>query len=465
MQPGGFEQIVAREQGLHRRLGSARLSMIALGGAIGTGLFLGSAFAIGLAGPGVLVSYAIGALVALLLAGCLAEMTLAHPVTGSFGAFAEYYLGPLAGFLVRYTYWTCIVLAVGTEVSAVAVYMRFWFPAVPGWCWVLGFSATLIAINACSVGAFGLVEYWFSAIKVTAILAFIALATWILLRGGGPASGMGLRNYSGYGGFLPHGAWGVWVAVIVALFSYLSIEMIAVAAGEAEDPGRTVRRAFRVTAVRLVLFYLATLALILALVPWPSVGTQESPFVRVMRLLGIPAAAGVCNLVILIAALSAMNSQLYITSRTLFSLARAGEAPPRFGVVSARGIPLQALMMSSIGVAAAAVANVLAPAGAYLAMVSVSAFGALFTWMMIFLTHYRFRRAQGPAAPGAFRMAGFPLTTLTGAALMAAVLVTSAFTAQFRLTLVFGLPFLGLLVCIYRLRHRSGRASSSSPAR
>jgi len=178
----GFDDIIQRERGLRRTLSARRMSMIAIGGAIGTGLFLGSGFAISLAGPAVLLSYLLGALIALLLMGCLAEMTIAHPTSGSFGAYAEYYLGPLAGFLVRYAYWTGIVLAVGTEVTAIALYMHFWFPGSPGWPWIVGFSALLVLVNARSVNVFGAIEYWFSAIKITAIVLFIVLAAWIVWR-------------------------------------------------------------------------------------------------------------------------------------------------------------------------------------------------------------------------------------------------------------------------------------------
>jgi L-asparagine transporter-like permease len=464
----GFLQIIERERGLQRRLSAARLSMIAIGGAIGTGLFLGSGFAIGLAGPAVLLSYAVGAIIALLLMGCLAEMTIAHPITGSFGAYAEYYVGPLAGFLVRYAYWTCIVLAVGTEVTAVALYMHYWFPAAPGWVWIVGFSALLIAVNARSVNVFGAVEYGLSAIKVAAIVIFIVLAGYLLWRAPSTYSGtagagatMGLSNYTAYGGFFPHGLWGAWVAVIIAVFSYLSIEMIAVAAGEAEQPEIAIRRAFRSTVVRLILFYLLTLALILAIVPWTAAGIDESPFVKVMRALAVPGAAAIFNGVILIAALSAMNSQLYITTRMMFSLARAGYAPRRFGVLSERGVPVQALLLSSIGIAIAAVLSVLAPKSAFIMMVSVSAFGAMFTWMMIFVTHYYFRRARAAQPHSSFRMIGFPLTTLAGAALMAAVLLTTAFSDAFRPTLTFGVPFLALLCVMYWYR----QARDSSRAR
>lgn len=453
----GFDAIIAREGGLARSLSGAKLSMIAIGGAIGTGLFLGSGFAIGTAGPAVLVSYAIGALIAWLLMGCLAEMTVAHPTTGSFGAYAEHYIGPLAGFLVRYAYWTCIVLAVGTEVTAVALYMKYWFPAVPGAVWILGFSAALVAVNAVRVGTFGAVEYVFSLIKLTAIVAFIILAALLLAtdRDGS----MGLRNYTAFGGFLPHGIGGMWVAVIMAIFSYLSIEMIGVAAGEAAQPEVAVVHAFRLTVLRLVLFYLLTLALMLCVLPWNQAGAAKSPFVMVMERLHLPAAGGIMNFVILIAALSAMNSQLYITTRMLFSLSRAGHAPRRLGSLSSRGVPFNALLVSTSGIALATGLSVLAPGGSFLIMVSVSVFGAMFTWMMIFITHLCFRRARARAglALPAFRMWGYPLTTLFGAGAMAALLLTTAFTEPFRMTLAFGLPFLGALALIHTLRFRRVR--------
>jgi L-asparagine transporter-like permease len=460
---GTFSAIVQRESGLHRTLSASKLTMIAIGGAIGTGLFLGSGFAIGTAGPSVLVSYAIGALIALLLMGCLAEMTVAHPTTGSFGGYAEHYVGPLAGFMVRYAYWTCIVLAVGTEVTAVALYMKFWFPAVPGSVWILAFSALLITVNAFSVSTFGTVEYWFSLVKITAIVAFILLAGYIVFQTIGvqpndAAGSVGFRNYTAFGGFLPHGIGGMWVAVIMAIFSYLSIEMIAVAAGEAAQPEVAIVRAFSSTVVRLVLFYILTLALMLAVLPWTQAGSARSPFVMVIERLHLPAAGGVMNFVILVAALSAMNSQLYITTRMMFSLARAGQAPRGLGTLTARGIPFNALLVSTSGIALATVLSVVAPGGAFLMMVGISVFGAMFTWMMIFVTHYFFRRTRlrEGTAPASFSMWGFPATPLLGAALMAALLLTTAFTDAFRLTLVFGLPYLALLAVIYFWRYRGG---------
>ncbi|MFU2512846.1 amino acid permease [Pseudomonas aeruginosa] len=457
----GFAAIAAREQGLKRQLSSAQMSMIAIGGAIGTGLFMGSTFAIGVAGPGVLVSYAIGALITLLLMGCLAEMTVAHPTSGSFGAYAEFYIGPLAGFLVRYAYWAAIVLAVGTEVTAIALYMKYWYPEVAGWVWILLFSSALVLTNAVSVKAFGHFEYAFSAIKISAILAFILLGAWLLFGGANPE--YGFHHYVAHGGFLPRGLSGVWVAVIIAIFSYLSIEMIAVAAGEAEHPERAVKQAFRVTMVRLLVFYILTLAIILAIIPWNHSGQGVvSPFVSVMQQVGIPGATGLINFVILVAALSAMNSQLYTTTRMMFSLARAGHAPQAMGRLSRAGVPLNALALSCTGVALATLVNVVFPEQSFMLMMAISIFGALFAWMMIFFTHYRFRRhherSGGPQL--SFRMWGFPFATLLGLFLMMAILATTAFVPEFRMTLVFGVPFLGGLALAYQAYFR-GRAKTA----
>jgi L-asparagine transporter-like permease len=397
--------------------------------------------AIGTAGPAVLISYAIGACITYLLMISLTEMTIAHPTTGSFGAFAEHYLGPLAGFVVRYAYWTCVVLAVGTEVSAVALYMRFWFPDVPGWYWIVAFSTMLIAVNAFSVSAFGSVEYLFSLVKITAIVAFIVLAGYVLT--GSTDASIGFRNYTAYGGFMPHGIAGLWVAVIIAIFSYLGVEMIAVAAGEAAQPETAIRSAFRSTVARLVLFYLLTVALMLAVIPWTQAGTTQSPFVRVMQALHIPAAAGVMNFVVLVAALSAMNSQLYITTRMMFSLSRAGYAPRRFGTVNQRGVPIHALLASTLGIALATILSLVSPDRAFLTMFGISAFGAMFTWMMIFVTHVFFRRAR---AGGMRRLS---MSSLLGAVLMAALIVTTGFTDVFRTALEFGVPFIAIVVSIY----------------
>ena len=455
-QPARFDTITEREKGLHRGLSARQLSMIAIGGAIGTGLFLGSGFAIGFAGPAVLVSYFIGAVITLLLMGCMAEMTVAHPTSGSFGAWAEFYVSPLAGFLVRFAYWAGVVFALGTEITAVTVYMRFWFPTVPGWVWILGFTLLIVLVNAFNVRLFGAVEYGFSALKISAIVAFLFLGAWVVFSASANGGAqIGFSNYTAFGGFFPKGVWGMWVAVLVSLFSYFSIEMIAVAAGEAKDPQRAIAHAFRATMLRLVLFYLLTLALVLAIVPWNVMasGATQSPFVTVMMRTHVAGAAGVVNFVILIAALSAMNSQLYITTRMLFSLSRAGFAPRRLGLVTRNGVPIAALLVSTIGIGLAAVLNVRYHDRSFLLMLAISMFGPMFTWLMIFVTHLRFRQRHGERKLP-FRMWGYPYTSMAGVALMSAALVTTLFTREFRPTLVYGVPFLIFLTAVYAFRRR-----------
>jgi L-asparagine transporter-like permease len=245
----------------------------------------------------------------------------------------------------------------------------------------------------------------------------------------------------------------MWFAVIVAIFSYLNIETIAVAAGEARDPQRAVAKAFRSTVFRLVLFYLLTLALMLAIVPWTQASTDESPFVKVMAATHVPFAAGVINFVVLVAALSAMNSQLYITTRMMFSLSRAGYAPARFGRLSANGVPTAALSLSTSGIALATILTAFWPAMAFGLMMSLAIFGAMFAWLMIFVTHLFFRaRYDGPAL--SFRMVLHPFGSLLGAGLMASIMITTAFTNEFRMTLVYGLAFMVVLVATYLVWYR-----------
>src|SRR5580704_7151236 len=218
--PGAIED---GEQ-LSRQLTTGQLSMIAIGGAIGTGLFLGSALAVHLAGPGVIFSYLIGAVIALLLTGALSEMAVAHPTAGSFGVYAEMYLNPWAGFTVRYTYWAAQCIAIGGEATAIAIYCQWWFPNTPKWLWILGFSIALVYVNARSVGSFGSFEYWFAMIKVVAIVLFIVLGV-ALVFGAGPRPAIGFSNFTSHGGFFPKGFTGVWMAMVFVILSYIGTEV------------------------------------------------------------------------------------------------------------------------------------------------------------------------------------------------------------------------------------------------
>ncbi|MEN8347984.1 amino acid permease [Acinetobacter nosocomialis] len=459
-----FDEIQNREAGLHKKLSAKQMGMIAIGGAIGTGLFMGSKFAISFAGPAVIVSYAIGGLIAFALMACLAEMTVQHPTSGSFGAYAEHYMSPLAGFLVRYCYWACIVLAVGTEITAVADYMKLWFPNVGSWVWIGFFSLTLLVVNAYSVKAFGLVEYWFSTIKVFAIIVFILLSIGILTQSN---QGMNqvVTNLRGHGGFFPNGFSGVWIGVIISIFSYLSIEMIAVAAGEAKDPEKAVKKAFKSTALRLILFYLLSLFLIVTLVPWTVLigADATSPFVMVMKIVGIPYADSILNFIVIVAALSAMNSMLYISTRMLFSLSRAGDAPKVFGRISSKGVPVNALLLSAVGIGIASIVYTINPASAFPIMIALSMFGALFTWGGIFVTHMFFRKHMTQQnIELKFKIPASRFISLFGFIAILSITVTTWFTNEFKSTLQFGVPLILVLIFCFYLKRSTVKLNLNS---
>lgn len=433
---------------LRRTLTGRQLSMIGLGGAIGTGLFLGSALAISQAGPATVVAYALCALVAFVIAWALAEMVVVHPEAGSFGAIAHRYLGPLAGFVQRWTYWTIQVIAVGGEVVAAGLYVRFWWPQLPLWLLVTVFAAVALGANTLAVRFFGRVEYWFAMIKVVAIVVFIGLGLVLITVGLPKSPATGLTNLTANGGFLPHGLQGLFLAMVFVLFSYIGTEVVAVTAAESSDPSRDIPRAARRMVLRLVLFYVLAIAIVLAVVPWTVTaqgGTVDtSPFVRVFESAGIPAAATITNFVVLTAALSSANTNLYLTTRMLHSLAGDGYAPAWTGRLSRAGVPRNALVLSALGLALAATLSVTSADSAYVALFGISVFGALLVWILILVTHWAFRRASERPSP--VRLWGAPVTTGLAAVFLLAVMVSTAFIDGLDTAWMAGLPFFVLLI-------------------
>lgn len=446
------------EQGLHHALSRAQITMMGLGGAIGTGLFLGSGIAIGYAGPAVLISYLIAGFIAVVMVFSLSEMAVAHPAAGSFGVYAEAYLNPWVGFVVRYTYWLAQVIAVGGEAVAAGLYMGFWFPDVPLWMWSLGFAALLLYVNSRSVGNFGTIEYWFALIKVAAILLFIILGASTVLGIGQPATGMANLTQLP-GGFMPHGWQGVWMGVIIGIFSFTGIELIAVTSGETADPSRAIPAALRTMAFRLILFYVLALGIVVAYVPWTETGAKvitQSPFVKIFAHSGIRNAAGVMNFVVISAALSSMNTNIYLCSRMLFSLSRGGYAPAFLGKLSARGSPTAAILTSGLGILCAAAASVVTPL-AYNYLFGIALFGGISVWIIILASHIAFRREWG-AAPLPVRMPFFPYLQIIGLGLLAAILITMAFDTEFwDIAWIVGVPWMVLISIVYfawaRRRH------------
>ncbi|MGC2661699.1 MAG: amino acid permease [Bryobacteraceae bacterium] len=428
---------------LSRQLTVGQLGMIALGGAIGTGLFLGSSLAVHTAGPAVILSYLLGAGIAVLLMRSLTEMAVAHPAAGSFGLYAGIYLNPWAGFAVRYTYWAAQCVAIGGEAAAIAIYCQWWLPGIPKWVWILAFTAALLYVNARSVGSFGSFEYWFSMIKVVAIVLFIVFGVALII-GAGSKGGVGLSNLTAHGGFFAKGWSGVWMAMVFVIFSYIGTEVVAVAAGEAKDPTTALPKAIRSMAARLILFYLCAIVVLLCIVPWneiqPGAQVTASPFVRVFQYVGVPAAAHVVNFVVITAAASSMNCNFYLVSRMLYSLARSGYAPAAWGHVSGAGTPVRALLISGAGLGLAVVTAFFFPDSVFVYLFGVSLFGGLFTWLAIFVTHWFFRRKRGMAAD---------YLSLLGAAAVFAILLTTWVVPGMRITLLAGLPWIAVLTAAY----------------
>jgi L-asparagine transporter-like permease len=440
--------------------------MIGLGSTIGTGLFLGSAISVKLAGPAVILSFVGGACIAVTMMWALAEMAAAHPAAGSFGLYAEMYLHPWAGFAIRLTYWLCMMVVVGSEVVAASIYCRFWFRGTPSWIWIGLFSLVILYVNCTSVGRLGTFEYWLSMVKVVTIVAFLILGAALLFGVGFPK--VGFANYTAHGGFLPNGWSGVGLGIILGLFSFFGIEVVGSTAGEAADPKAAVPKALRRTLVVLVLFYVGGLALVVGIVPWTQIELVESPFVHVFQTVGIPAASHIMNFVVLTAALSSAVANLYFAARLAFSLARGGYLPTMLGRLSRRNMPVVAVLASAGGMAAALVLSKYYKDSLFVYMIGLSTFGALFAWLMTLLTHLAFRRFHklqgipylqlGPPGPWA---------SLLGFGGVMAVLLSTWWVPGFRITLVAGAPWLALITLCYWVwsrTHRNKPAASGSEA-
>ncbi|NUR06325.1 MAG: amino acid permease [Nocardioidaceae bacterium] len=448
---------------LHRGLSGRQLTMIGLGGAIGTGLFLGSTLAISEAGPAVVVAYVLCGLVALVIAWALAEMVVVHPRAGAFGSIAHAYVGPWAGFVLRWTYWSMQVIAIGGEVIAAGIYVQYWWPSLPLWLPVVVFSVLVLAVNAAAVSLFGEFEYWFAMVKVTAISVFVLLGLLLVFVGLPHRDATGLGNLTEHGGFLPNGLSGLGLAMVFVLFSYIGTEVVSVTAAESEDPERDIPRAARRMVVRLGLFYVLAILVVVTVVPWTVTAqggeVDASPFVKVFAAAGIPAAAGLMNFVVITAALSSANTNLYLTTRMLHSLAQHRFAPAWTGRLSPSGVPRHALLLSAVGLAVATALSAKSDSQAYLVLFGISVFAAIVVWVLILATHavFRARRARLGLPGSPVRLAGAPFTSGIAALFLVAVLVSTFFIEGLDPAWRFGIPFfLVLLVAYAVLRRRVG---------
>jgi L-asparagine transporter-like permease len=439
------------EQGLHHQLTAGQMTMVAVGGSIGTGLLLGSAAALEVAGPGVILSYIVAAFIAYTVSMALGELASMHPAAGSFGLYGELYLNQYLGFLCRAAYWAAIAFSIGAELVASATYMAYWFPAVPGELWVILFSALLLAVNLRSVLAFGRFEFWFAMIKFATIVAFILAGAALLF------SGRVAPQYTAHGGFLPRGPVAPLLAVFWAIYAFGGVEMLAVTTGESHS-SKDIPRATRLTIFLLAAVYLGAITVLVGVMPWNHTGVSESPFVSVLRVAKVPAAAYLMNFVVLTAALSGANAKLYVASRLLFSMGRTGWAPASMGKLNASGSPRLALLVSSYGIVTALIIENYAPQQAFLYIMGAAFSGLIFSWVVSLAAHVSFRWRLTPQAVAALPMRS-PLGiwgSILGFVLASAAVLHTLFAS--RINAVGGFTFFILLTVAYLCLKRSRQA-------
>ena len=455
------------EQGLHRGLGERQIRLMALGAAIGVGLFLGSGNAIKMAGPGIMLSYIIGGAVIFMIMRALGEMAVHNPVAGSFSRYAQDYLGPLQGYLTGWNYWFLWLVTCVAEITAVAVYMGIWFPDVPRWIWALAALISMGSINLIAVKAFGEFEFWFALIKIVTIIAMVLGGIGIIAFGfGNDGVALGISNLWTHGGFMPNGVQGVLMSLQMVMFAYLGVEMIGLTAGEAKNPQKTIPSAIGSVFWRILLFYVGALFVILSIYPWNEIGTQGSPFVMTFERLGIKTAAGIINFVVITAALSACNGGIFSTGRMLYSLAQNGQAPANFGTTSKNGVPRQALLLSIAMLLLGVVLNYLAPEKVFVWVTAIATFGAIWTWLMILLAQLRFRKNLSPeeAAALKYRMWLYPYSSYAALAFLLLVVGLMAYFVETRVALFVGPAFLILLtVLFYVFKLQPTHVSESNP--
>ncbi len=448
---------------LTRGLNARHIRFMALGSAIGTGLFYGSSSAIQAAGPAVLLAYIIAGAAVFMVMRALGELAVRHPVSGSFGQYAGRYLGPLAGFITGWTYVFEMAIVALADVTAFSIYLGFWFPDVPRWIWILAIIFFLAAINLFSVKVFGELEFWFSIIKVAAIIAMIVGGAAIIVFGFGIDGGQkvaGLGNLVNNGGFLPNGWVGLLAAFAVVMFAFGGIETIGVTAGEAKDPGKSIPAAVNTVPVRILLFYVLTLGVLMSLIPWQDITGETSPFVQIFDSLGIPLAAHILNAVVITAALSAINSDIFGAGRIMFGLSQQGHAPAVFGKVSRAGVPWMTVLLMTAVLLVGVILNAIIPENVFLLIASIATFATVWVWIMILAAHIAMKReiARGQLAPPAFPVPFWPLASVLTCGFMLGIIVLLGVYPDTRVALYVGAAWLALLTLAFKLWvHGDGR--------
>ncbi|CAI2106721.1 amino acid permease [Serratia quinivorans] len=447
---------------LKRGLKNRHIQLIALGGAIGTGLFLGIAQTIKMAGPSVILGYAIGGFIAFLIMRQLGEMVVEEPVAGSFSHFAYKYWGNFAGFASGWNYWVLYVLVAMAELTAVGIYVQYWWPEIPTWVSAAVFFLAINAINLANVKVYGEMEFWFAIIKVVAIIGMIVFGAYLLFSGmGGPEATV--TNLWAQGGFFPNGVMGLVMAMAVIMFSFGGLELVGITAAEADNPQKSIPKATNQVIYRILLFYIGSLTILLSLYPWGKVVEGGSPFVLIFHALNSNLVATVLNVVVLTAALSVYNSCVYCNSRMLYGLAKQGNGPKSLLKVDGRGVPVIAIAVSATATAFCVLINYLIPGRAFELLMALVVSALVINWAMISLAHLKFRAAKNrEGIEPKFKAFWYPFSNYLCLVFMAAILVIMYLTPGIQISVLLIPVWVAILGIGYAVKQRSQRAVSAS---
>lgn len=442
---------------LARNLKNRHIQLIALGGAIGTGLFYGSAETIKFVGPGVMLSYAIGGLIIYLIMRMLGEMSTQEPVAGAFSYFSNRYWNEFTGFLSGWNYWLLYILVSMAELTAVGIFVNFWWPDFPHWASALIVLVSITLLNLSSVKFYGESEFWMCIIKIVAVISMIVFGIVLVFFGIGHYQATGLKHWTMHGGFLPNGFTGLLLSLAPVMFSFGGLELISITAGEAQEPTKSIPRAINQVIWRILVFYIGALGILVALYPWDRIGDAGSPFVMIFSHIGIPSAAHILNVVVLCATISVYNGGLYSNGRMLYNLACQGDAPRVFTRLGKRRIPWVAVLFSSACTGLIIPLNILLPEGAFMRVMALVTAAMVITWVVIVIVHIRFRRAHDRAElhfPAPF----FPWINYLCIAFLLLILGIMWHIESMRMA-VYVLPiWLGIVWLGYKISHNGRRA-------
>ncbi|SCC72758.1 amino acid permease [Acinetobacter albensis] len=443
------------EQGnLKKGLSNRHIQLIALGGSIGTGLFLGIAQTIKLAGPSVILGYAIAGLIAFLMMRQLGEMIVEEPVSGSFSHFAYKYWGKFAGFMSGWNYWVLNILVCMAELSAIGLYIHYWWPEIPTWVSALGFFIFINLINLLHVKLFGEMEFWLAIIKVLAIVAMIAFGSYLLATGSGGTQS-NLHNLWALGGFFPNGVMGLVMAMAMIMFAFGGIELVGIAAAETDNPQKTLPKAVNQIVYRVLLFYILSLVIILSLYPWNQMAQGGSPFVLIFDSLGSQTVATILNFVVLTAAVSVYNSTNYCTSRMLLGLAQQGNAPQFLSKINRRGIPVNAVMVSAFFTLMCVLINYLFPEKAFNLLMMLVVAAIVINWVVISYTHLKFKKHMiSIHAPTQFPSIAYPFTNYLCIIFMCGILLIMSHTPDMRIAVMMIPVWISVLLVAYFFKNK-----------